>query len=227
MPRPNTALLAQTLRDLSERLPEWFEQLPALLTELWHAVILPVGLGLIAASVWVVVLRRLYRYVVPPGAAQLHSEALQALRWAPAAVVSFHHNNSSGKSTNKYERQTEQLLRQALQQDPEYVPARLSLAALYLYRQRNVTQAQQVLMWQPSNSIRNNSTSASAKLDPLIQGLLLDAQALQAGQDQMVQAELREAEFLHPAFAVPPGPLLSSNNNNQAFPTELSQKKNR
>ena len=222
MPRPNTALLAQTLRDLSERLPEWLEQLPAFLRELGHAVLLPVGLGLMAVSVLVVVLRRLYRYVVPPGAAQLHHEALQALRWAPASFKS-----TSSKSHNKYERQAEQLLRQALQQDPEYVPARLSLAALYLYRQRNVTQAQQVLMWQPSNSIRNNSTSASAKLDPLIQGLLLDAQALQAGQDQMVQAELREAEFLHPAFAVPPGPLLSSNNNNQAFPTELSQKKNR
>ena len=184
MPRSsNTALLAQTLRDLSERVPEWWDQLPQLWMELWHDVMFPVGVGLVAAALVGWILQRVYRWIVPLTAAQLHKEALQALRSAPELVL------VSSSSHNKYERQAEQLLLQALQRDPSYEPARLSLAALYLYRQRNPRSAQQVLL------------NAQPKNDPLVQGILLDAQALLAGQDQMIQTELRAAEFLHVAFA--------------------------
>jgi len=206
--------LAHAIKELAEQVPEWLEQLPAVLEELLYAVVLPVGAGLLVAACIGILLTRLKRIVFPPNAAELHKEALQALlmtQYSPSV-----------KST-KAEQQAEQLLWKALQKDPSYEPAVLSLAALYVYRQRNGKKATQLL--RNMMDIANN-TPNKKDADPLITGLLLDAQAVEAGQYQMVQAELREAEFLQLSFADSHALYYNKHNNPNKTVLSKSKKKN-
>jgi len=169
--------MAHAMKEIAEQIPELLEQLPTVLEDLVWSVGVPLATGLAIAAVVGIILTKLKRLLFPPSAAELHREALQTL--------SSSTTSSSTKNQQRSERQAERLLGRALQRDAHYQPAVWSLAALYIYRQRNGHKAVQLL----------RSTTNQQK-DPVVTGLLLDAQAVIAGQYQMIQSELREAEFL-------------------------------
>lgn len=122
------------------------------------------------------------------------------LRWFSTAQE-LHHEALcvyQQQQTKKSIRKVHNLLQRAIQRDPTYQPAYLSLAASYLYppdyssKQRDPERALQVL-----SQCRRNTEGG----EEIIRALILDCQAIQSGQEQMVLDTLRQDEYLNRAFA--------------------------
>ncbi len=122
------------------------------------------------------------------------------LRWF-ASARELHHEALCAyqqQSTKKSTRKVHNLLHRAIQRDPTYQPAYLSLAASYLYpvnypsTQRDPDQALQVL-----EQCRRNTKGG----DDIIRALELDCQVVESGQDHMILDALRQSAYLNRAFA--------------------------
>lgn len=176
--------LAYALREIFQELPYHLENLQAALLELFWNIVFPTAVILAVIAVAGLIAKRIKRIVYPPSAAELHKEALLALQASYSGV----------KYQRAAQRQAELVLKQAIRRDATYLPAVLSLAALYIYRKSN---------WKAAISLLETTTSNStgAKNNADVQSLLLDARALQAGHIHMIQSEIRDYEFLSVSFA--------------------------
>jgi predicted Zn-dependent protease len=171
MARSSKIGLVRALRDLTRNFSAHMANLPAVLQDFFWNAVLPVALGLAVLAVLGSIVRKVKRIVYPPNSMELHKEALNILQ------------SAGYKKQNKWaERQAIILLQKAVEQDPRYEPATWSLAALYLYRLND-----------PKSAIPLLSSSSSSSQS---QSILLDAKAMADGQHQMIQAELRQTEFL-------------------------------
>jgi len=170
--------LAFALREIFRELPEQLEYLPAALQEIFWNTVAPIAVIFVVLGITALIAKRIKRILYPPSSLELHKEALLALQ-----------TYRSVKQRKAAQKQAETLLRQAINQDPSYLPAILSLAAMYIYRQQNANAAIQLLLMHETNTsnVDNNDD---------VKSLLLDAQAMQAGQGNMIQTELRDYEFL-------------------------------
>lgn len=117
-------------------------------------------------------------------ARELHHEAL--------CVYQLQKNNTKKKQSTVHH-----LLQRAIQRDPTYQPAYLSLAACYLYppfsNKRDADRALEVL---------TRCRSHTRGSEEIIRALMLDCQAIQSGQEQMILDILRQDEYLNRAFAM-------------------------
>jgi tetratricopeptide (TPR) repeat protein len=181
------------------------EELPALATDLFWNIFLPLIVTVLLSGVTLKIGLVVYSFIYPPTASELHKEALKLLETTrrPDDIKNGSSNASNSRKARammqaiqQSEQQAEAILRRAMKRDPTYEPAVLSLAALYAYRQRKPQEALRVL--EPFQSKNNKMTTTGsctlhlAALDAVRQ----DAQAMVQGHDNMVQTELAEAEYL-------------------------------
>ena len=174
--------LFNTLRHLLQT-GEWKDALQQLAWAFWETVGRPVGLTMLLLYLWLQIYFQIKRTFWDT-ARDLHYQALQCVQC----------------TKRKDQKQVETLLKKAVQKDPSYLPAQLSLAAWYLYR-LNQTQAAMDLL--------SNMDSSQGP----VQALLLDAQAIQQGQGHMVQTAMQCDEYLSRSFV--PSTYPPSNNNHK------------
>jgi hypothetical protein len=155
------------------------ENLPAVVNDFFWNAFLPAALVLAALAVFGSIVRKIKRIIYPPNSMELHKEALIILQSSSAG------STSNTKQKQWAERQAKLLLHQAVEQDPRYEPAIWTLVALYLYRFQD-----------PKSAIQLLSKSSFSSQSSQSQSLLLDAKVMADGQHQMIQAELRQMEFL-------------------------------
>ncbi|KAL7567415.1 hypothetical protein ACA910_021378 [Epithemia clementina (nom. ined.)] len=222
LPRGSGLILA--MRDISGSIREFWESGDWKVWLQWffwnvlvHLLVVIVVMGLA-----VYLGQKIYRWMVPYTAAELHHQGLHALqstnrnRFSSSSFV----GNSSKDNTNSKNKQQQQLSnkkshqqqqrslvmqqrekeraekyaetkwKQALQRDPTYGPAMVSLAAMYLYRQDEPKKALELIR---SPSVRRIQKQESKRN---LQAIQADAQALQQGHKSMIQSELAETEYL-------------------------------
>jgi hypothetical protein len=202
--------LSMALRNISFELFRFLHASKIYVKENVWTVIVPGCFLLLALTILLWVLVRLFRKLYPPTPAELHRQALQVLQLQPKVANKQRYSKNSSSSPQKNKRQQEKqqqqavkLLTRALLADPTYRPARLSLAALYMYRMSDATAALGVLLQeqeQDDDSTDENNTdkddNKSNTLSGDLKGLVFDAQAILAGQEHMVQSELQEDLYL-------------------------------
>jgi len=118
----------------------------------------------------------LYRWFVPPSAKEYHRQALETLVMIDAQ-----------RDAQKYKKdlsKVERLLWRAIQRDPQWKPAFLSLAALYIYKLELPQAALKVL------------SHETCQKDAEFDSLRMDAQAMVSGNGSMVQGLLGQDEYL-------------------------------
>jgi hypothetical protein len=119
------------------------------------------------------------------------------LYYHSAALAALHHHKRLRRDDKTHHQQAEKLLLQAIARDDMYLPAYLSLAALYIYRMKQPQRALPLLQ-----SIKNRRRGSSDDDDNhqvgKIEALLVDAQALaEGGNDNMVTPGAVMAEQDH------------------------------
>lgn len=112
-------------------------------------------------------LGEIYRWFVPPSAEALHRSALAAL----------HHRKRVVKDNTVHYKAAEKLFLASIAKDDLYFPAYLSLASLYIYR-----------MKLPDKALAILDTAKDRGSLKQIEPLRSDAEALQAGNEHMIQA---------------------------------------
>jgi hypothetical protein len=162
------------------------DSLKTLRASVW-TVLVPGGIVLVLMTVIMTVAWRTQKMMCPPTAAELHRQALLLLLEQEQVQ-----QQPDGSEKQQYQ-QVLQLLTEALQQDPKYLPARLSLIAMYLYRLSDGHAAVREL----HEVLDEHGIVATLQT----QGLLFDAQAMISGQGHMVQGVLQEERYLR---TIPP-----------------------
>lgn len=171
---PSTDNNFELLRGFVLELHYHLHELPNLLADVFTTFILPFLLLLASLALVSLLVLRLKRILIPPTPGEMHVEALLALQRK--------HQPKDTTATSLAHMQ------RCLQTHPEYVPLRLSLAALLLYRMGAAEQALAVL-----RPVQDRNVA---------QSLILDAKALKGGcSTSMIQTPLREEEYLSPSFA--------------------------
>jgi hypothetical protein len=168
---------------LSIAVEEWLETLRA---SVW-TVIVPGVIILVIITVMVTVAWRIKKRMYPPTAAELHRQALLLLQKQEQQSV------TCKQDQQQQNQQVLDLLTKALQQDPTWLPARLSLIAFYLYRLSDGHSSMKAL-----KELRDEHGDMA---QVQTRGLTLDAQAMVAGQGHMVQGALQEDRYLR---TIPP-----------------------
>ena len=166
-------------REFMEELQQHFKDLPSAFAALWKTVLFPLLSCLSAMAFISLLILRLKRVFVPLTAAELH-----------IAALSTPGRRTSTSTTTARTQHTRTALEDCLRRHPTYTPARISLAALLLYRFQAARQALAVL-----RPIQDQ---------PDVQTLVLDATAVVqhgAAATSMLQIPLREEEYLSPAYA--------------------------
>ena len=164
--------LAYAVREIAFYVHEIYQEID--IREILYHLVLPFIVTLLIAAGSLQLLRLFKRYLFPPSVCELHREALLLYQ------------------SHQY-RESERTLQTILKKDPTYTPARLSLAALYLYAMMDLKKANDILQ----NSSRSESSSEFKPLQ-------LDLQALQQGQEHMVHFVLRRDEYLSVRVAETP-----------------------
>lgn len=170
-----------------------FRNLPVVLRDVFWDAIAPTLMVLAGVALVGLTAHRIKGMLYPPGPAELHKKAMLILQ------ISF--NRRACKKASD-------ILWKAVQQDPSYAPAVLSLAALYIYKLQDGKAAVNLL---DATVLRDEATTLDAapcKTDARC--LMLDAQALLAGQGHMLQSDVRQYEFLSLSYVV------NSSSNSQA-----------
>lgn len=183
MPSKRVTGLRFALKEISWEVSQWWQQQEDLTLAHFGWRLVPVIVTLLSVATLLQILVLLRRLLYPPTADQLHVQALQALQDGP---------RSSSKSVER----AKDLLHQALLKDPEYTPARYSLAALYIYRLSNGPAALAVLSDDDAAAADNDDSDADW------QSLCLDARAVASGNKSMVHSELQEEKYLCVGAAV-------------------------
>jgi hypothetical protein len=160
--------------------------LKTLRASVW-TVLVPSGVTvLMLITVIMTVAWRTQKMMCPPTAAELHRQALLLL-------LEQEQVQQPDSSKKQQYQQVLQLLTKALEQDPTYLPARLSLIAMYLYRLSDGHAAVREL----HELLDEHGIVATLQT----QGLLFDAQAMISGQGHIVQGALQEEQYLR---TIPP-----------------------
>jgi hypothetical protein len=199
---PSGSAISHALRNIFAQLPEFLAQLPATLQQIcWDAVV-PCLTALACATLVGLVAHRIHRILYPPGPGELHKEAVLLLLQSSSSQ-----KQSSQRRARACLQQAVDVLLTAIQQDPSYAPAIVSLAALYIYKLHNGRAAIQLLettlLRAAADGNNNNTVTTDAAMHVTdAQSLLLDAQALLAGQGHMIQTEIRQDEFLSLSYAI-------------------------
>lgn len=190
--------LPYAVQNISFQLRQTVQELWETLQASVYTVIVPGIAVLVLVTVMVFGVWRIKRKLYPLTAAELHRRALlRLMKQEQQQQQKQQRAEDSSKKKNQYQ-QVLQLLTKAIEQDPTYLPARLSLAALYIYRLSDGLAAAQILH---QNEIADGHEHSVAE-EEQVQGLLLDAQAIISGQGHMVQAALQEDRYL----STTPGP---------------------
>jgi hypothetical protein len=189
--------LPYAVQNISVQLSVAVENVIAYLQASIWTLLVPALIVLVMITMIMTVVWRIQKIMCPPTAAELHRQALLLLMKQEQQT-----QQQSDSSKREPYQQVLQLLTKALQQDPTYLPARLSLIALHVYRlfdgHAAVRELQKLLDEQ--HGTMDIATTAQT------QGLLLDAQAMISGQGHMVQVALQEDRYLR---TIPP--LIKSN----------------
>jgi hypothetical protein len=173
--------LPYAVQNISVQLSVTVENLlKSLRASIW-TVLVPGITVLVLITVLMTVAWRIQKMMRPPTAADLHRQALLLL-------LKQEQGPQHPESTKQQYQQVLELLTKALQQDRKYLPARLSLIAMYLYRLSDGHAAVREL----HELLDEHGIIATLQT----QGLLLDAQAIISGQGHMVQGALQEDQYL-------------------------------
>jgi hypothetical protein len=189
--------LPYAMQNISVQLAVTVEELLATLRASVWTVIVPGMIILLAITIAVTVAWRIQKMLYPPTAAELHRQALLLLQKQEQEQIPV---TTKKRQDEEQQQQVVDLLNKALQQDPNYLPARLSLIAVYLYRLNDGHKAVRELK-ELSEEEHHNGDTTMAETKVQTRGLLLDAQAVIAGQGHMVQGILQEDRYLR---TIPP-----------------------
>ena len=233
LPRGSGMILA--LKDISNSLREYVESGAWKVTLQWffRDVVVPIFIFLIMAALLAYIGHKIYRWLCPYSAVELHKQGLQALQHTsrrnlpvipeePDSKPQHKHEskrdvkNASTQASHittrkpskqksqqasrrksyalqrekqRAEEQAESLWKQALEQDPDYDSATVSLAAMYVYRQDKPDKALDLIQ---TRSKRRLSEELSSDLKAIEE----DAKAIQQGHRSMVKVDLAENEYL-------------------------------
>eukprot|EP00523_Entomoneis_sp_CCMP467_P007238 CAMPEP_0168728380 /NCGR_PEP_ID=MMETSP0724-20121128/5654_1 /TAXON_ID=265536 /ORGANISM="Amphiprora sp., Strain CCMP467" /LENGTH=311 /DNA_ID=CAMNT_0008775223 /DNA_START=15 /DNA_END=950 /DNA_ORIENTATION=- len=205
--------LVVAVRDIIDFTRRWIASGEYRQTLHWLAwnVVIPLLLIIALCAVTFYVLHKIYRWLVPYSANELHQQALQTLQPTIQDRPTTQCNTRRGQQAEK---QAESLFYQALERDPEHTSTWVSLSALYTYRREEPDKALSLLEAYQTNSFRKkNKTNhknsnreqeeeltsqqqPERPLNAILRSIQEDAQAMKQGHKSMVQRELAETEHL-------------------------------
>ena len=118
--------LVKAIENLVEAAPDAFARLVPVIKDAVTTVLLPIFVVIFCTVSARRALQILHRIVFPPNAQQLHKEALACLKKGDDAPT---------------RKQAKKLLQKAITNDPRFLPARLTLAAIQLYQEQKYQDA--------------------------------------------------------------------------------------
>jgi len=163
--------LSSAVRDIAADLPDEISKLPKFLQDLSINTILPAAVILCAVGGFLRVLSICIKLLFPPGAPELHKQALGCLK--------------DGEDKEERDKAIE-LLEMSLRLDPLYLPSYLTLTAVYIYQDEDATSALKTL---------DKGLQRFPKNKDLLQ-LQLDAKAVQQNLQHMVRAGFFSSKYL-------------------------------
>jgi cellobiose-specific phosphotransferase system component IIA len=122
--------IARAIDNIVNELPSIILDVYSLLKDAAITVLVPIMLAIIALVTLIRILEACHRLLHPPDARQLHQEALAYLKKG---------------NDNESRRKAKRRLMSSIQKDSSYLPSRLSLAALLLYKEENIKEAERVI----------------------------------------------------------------------------------
>lgn len=163
--------LAKAIERIVVEAPVAFAQLLPVLRAAVKEVLIPIVAGIFGTFVAIRALQGLHRIVYPPDARELNKEALGWLK----------------KGENRHNvNQAKQLLKRSIKKDPNYLPPRMSLAALQLYQEQNHQDA----------IVTIKETQALFPGNKELENMELDAKAMKANLGHMVLAGSATTNYL-------------------------------
>jgi hypothetical protein len=238
--RPPVKGLPYAVRNISVQLSAAVEEWVAILRASVWTVLVPAFTVLLVVTLVATVVWRVRKRLCPTVAAEQHRQALlllmkqeqQQVQRVQVQVQQSVGSKIKQPDQQQLQQQQQQQLKQqyqqvlalltnALQQDPTYLPARLSLAALYVYRLNDGHAALRVLQELTALTTKTTTTATTTteeeehgdgdgaaqvptQTQAQVRGLTLDAQAVIAGQGHMVQGMLQEDWYLRTSILSPP-----------------------
>jgi tetratricopeptide (TPR) repeat protein len=122
--------IARAIDNIVQEAPRAISHLFPVLKDAVITVLIPIIVTIISLVTVIRIVQSLHRLLYPLNALQLHQEAIACLK----------------KGDNKESRgKAKQFLISSMKTDSSYLPSRLTLAALQLYREENVEEAERII----------------------------------------------------------------------------------